>query len=120
MAEIENMCCDYQYQDDYDDYGDFNDDPGTSGEHEPALKKRASEDVDTCTDNRYVNAVKKLKVKETFDKPIDDELANLVTDWFREGIEEERYGELLKAINRPENCPALVTVKTNQMVCGIF
>eukprot|EP00105_Crassostrea_gigas_P034950 XP_019919098.1 PREDICTED: uncharacterized protein LOC109617440 [Crassostrea gigas] len=116
MAEIENMCCDYQYQDDYDDYGDFNDDPGTSGEHETASKKRTSEDVDTCTDNRYVNAGKKLKVKETCDKPIDDELANLVTDWFREGIEEERYGELLKVINRPENCPALVTVKTNQMV----
>lgn len=34
MAEIENMCCDYQYHDDYDDYGVFNDDPGTSGEQD--------------------------------------------------------------------------------------
>lgn len=64
MAEIENMCCDYHYQDDYDDYGDFNVDPGTSGEHyETASRKRASEDVDTCTDNRYVNAGQKPKVK---------------------------------------------------------
>lgn len=82
------------------------------------MRKRTSEDVDT--DNRYVNAGKKLKVKETCEKPIDDELANLVTDCFQEGNVEERYGELLKAINRPENCPALVTVKTNKMVWDFF
>uniref|UniRef100_A0A8W8P3I4 Uncharacterized protein n=1 Tax=Magallana gigas TaxID=29159 RepID=A0A8W8P3I4_MAGGI len=84
MAKIENMCCGYQYQDDYNDYGDFNDYPGTSGErYKTASRKRASEDVDTCTDNGYANGGRKLKVKKTCDKPIDDELANLVTDWFR-------------------------------------
>lgn len=57
MIEIENMCFDYQYQDDYDDHDDLHDDPGTSAEHyEAALRKRASEEVDT--DNRYVNAGK--------------------------------------------------------------
>uniref|UniRef100_A0A8W8NGD0 Uncharacterized protein n=1 Tax=Magallana gigas TaxID=29159 RepID=A0A8W8NGD0_MAGGI len=54
------MCCDYQYQDDYDGYGDFNDDPGTSGEHKPASRKRASEDVDACTDNSYVQPHKEV------------------------------------------------------------
>lgn len=106
------MCCDYQYQDDYDDHDDLYDDPGTSSEHYEANLRKPTSEVDT--DYRYVNDSKKVKV--TCDKPIDGKLANLVTDWFREEIEEERYNELLKAINCPENCTALVTFKTNQMV----
>lgn len=113
MTELENLY-DYDYQEYEDRQDDTPDEPGTSGE--AASRKRALDEILTDTDNKYVNAGKKLKVKETCDKPIDDELANLVTDWFREGIEEERYNELLKTTNRPENCSALVTVKTNQMV----
>ena len=107
--------CSYDYYE-FDDSQEIScDEPGTSGtsgELEVASQKRTLDEPD----NRYVSAGKKLKVKETCDIPVDDELANLVTDWFREGIEEERYTELLKTINRPENCSALVTVKTNQMV----
>jgi hypothetical protein len=86
MTELENMCS-YDYYE-FDDSQDVSCDElgtsGTSGELDVASEK--------CTlnesDNRYVSVGKKLKVKETCDMPVDHELANLVTDWFRKGIEE--------------------------------
>ncbi|ESP01985.1 hypothetical protein LOTGIDRAFT_157121 [Lottia gigantea] len=66
--------------------------------------------------SRFSQAGKKLRVKDKCDVPVNDELASLVDGWFREGIEEDRYFELIKTIARPENCTSLVNIKTNQLV----
>jgi hypothetical protein len=61
---------------------------------------------------------KKFKTQDFVDENIDSVLANNVTELFRNGIDEERYKDLVKDENnaRPENCEGLVTVLTNQMI----
>lgn len=46
---------------------------------------------------------------------VNAELASFVNYRFRQGIEDDRYTELMKdSMNaRPDNCESLVTVKTN-------
>jgi hypothetical protein len=73
-------------------------------------------------DNKFKLAGDKLKIKEVCDTSVNSELASCVNDWFRQGIEDDRYTELTKdSVNaRPDNCEGLVTVKTNQLVWGFW
>ena len=80
--------------------------------NEPPCKKQKV----TPTNNKFANAGKKLHVKEVCDDSVDEELAKLVNDWFREGMEEGGHTDLIKTLNRPANATSLVTVLTNQMV----
>ncbi|XP_053400594.1 heat shock 70 kDa protein 12A-like [Mercenaria mercenaria] len=67
------------------------------------------------TENQNEDSVSGSKLKR---ESIDDTLAENVHDLFRSGIEEERYSELVKdEINcRPEDCEALVVLKTNPCI----
>ena len=52
------------------------------------------------------------------DTPIDDALAENITDLFRWGMKEELYYKLIKDLEtrRPANCEGLVTPETNQEI----
>ena len=52
------------------------------------------------------------------DTPIDDTLAENITDLFRWGMKEELYFKLIKDLEtrRPANCEGLVTPETNQEI----
>ena len=45
----------------------------------------------------------KFKIKEKVDTPVDPELAEMVNNLFRQGMQEDRFSELIKSIDRPEN-----------------
>lgn len=68
----------------------------------------ANKDTTTSSgaDDQFKSAGEKLKVKEVFDTSINSELASCVNDWFRKGIEDDRYTELTEdSVNaRPANC----------------
>jgi hypothetical protein len=65
---------------------------------------------------------KKIKTRETLGDKIDETLAENVTDLFRNGMNEDQFGELTKDESnpRPENCEGLATVKTNQLIWDII
>ncbi|XP_045188719.2 uncharacterized protein LOC123546483 [Mercenaria mercenaria] len=108
---------DYEGDEDYFDYPPFSGDMCRQDENENQSvasaggSKRKSE-------SRFSSMAKHFKRQEVCDESIDDTLAENVHDLFRNGIEEERYSELVKdEINcRPENCESLVVVKTNPCI----
>jgi len=61
---------------------------------------------------------KRFKSIEPCDTEIDSMLAENVTELFSNGIDEERYNELVKDENngRPANCDGLLVTQTNQMI----
>ena len=65
---------------------------------------------------------KKIKTRETLGDKIDETLAENVTDLFRNGMNEDQFGELTKDESnpRPENCEGLATMKTNQLIWDII
>ena len=50
------------------------------------------------------------------DSDVNEELAEFVNSAFIDGITEEHQTLLVKDINRPSNCPALVKTKVNQPI----
>ncbi|KAK6185393.1 hypothetical protein SNE40_007638 [Patella caerulea] len=96
----------------YNDDTDYNED---NLEVLPTKKPKLSTDAE-LSNSVYALAGEKLRVKDLCDKPINPDLASLIDNWFRDGVEEDRYNELIKSISRPKNCESLVTVKTNQLV----
>ena len=123
-----------QYDDDVDEYdedvllyGQSSNRFGYEGESDGNNNEPPSKIPRTDTDNKspggdnvFTNAGKKLRVKELCDKDLNQHLAHLVDSWFQDGIEDERYTELLKENLRPENCASLVTVKTNQLIWDLL
>ncbi|ESP03479.1 hypothetical protein LOTGIDRAFT_171416 [Lottia gigantea] len=61
------------------------------------------------SDSIFAQAEKKLKLKDLCDVQINQDLASLINNWFRDGVDDDRYNELI-------NCESLVTAKTNQLV----
>ena len=69
-------------------------------------------------ESRFSSMSKRFKMQEHCDSSIDETLAENVNNLFRNGIEEDRYNELVKDEQnaRPENCESLVVVKTNHLI----
>ena len=131
-VEKYTQSCDDEYYDDYYDEGEF----GACSNSFEMDKDACSEIDDPCqvidknqsssskrkadenNNSRFSEMAKRFKVSENCDVNIDETLADTVTDLFRNGIEEERYSDLVKDdINaRPKNCEGLVTVKMNQLI----
>ena len=83
-----------------------------------SMKRRAVDDENNNTCSRFKSMAKRFKSAEACDKEIDTMLAENITELFRNGIDEERYNELVKDENngRPINCEGLVITQTNQMI----
>ncbi|XP_061180713.1 uncharacterized protein LOC133189342 [Saccostrea echinata] len=83
---------------------------------EPPCKKRM-EDSET---SRFKQLGVKYKVKEDCDENVDEELASMINELFREGLNDDYFNELLKSIKRPENCTALIKTRVNQALWSIL
>ena len=81
----------------------------------PAAKKQK-----TDSDSFFKDSAEKFKVKEKVDKSVDQDLAEMVNSLFRQGIPEEKFSELIKSIDRPENCEALTKTRVNQLIWDLL
>ena len=101
----------------YDEVDEVHDDVHNEDQNEhnegPSTSKKQRID-----DTRFSSLNKRFRSGEKCDLPVNDNLAETVTDVFRNGISEKRYRELLKdeKMAKPENCEGLVTVHTNQVI----
>lgn len=91
-------------------------------EDELPVENRVDENANVTkrknTDSRFSSMAKRFKMQEHCDKSVDETLSENVNELFRNGIEDERYSELVKDEQnaRPENCDSLVVVKTNHLI----
>ena len=107
----------YEPNDQYDNGEIENTDPDQSLEgssviydtSEPPSKKQR-------TDSIFKNINVKFNLKEQVDSDVNEELAEFVNSAFIDGITEENQTLLVKDINRPSNCHALVKTKVNQPI----
>lgn len=80
---------------------------------EPPTKKAKSANV-------FATAAKNFRVNETVVDKVGDELATMINSLYREGISDEKFQDLLKNVNRPENCNALTKTRVNQLICDLL
>lgn len=125
LGDIEN----YTYDGNEYEYDEVDPEEGCSFyEEEPSGVSQSSTDLSTNlagqkrkeseANPRFATMAKRFKTQERCDVAIDETLAQNVTELFRNGIDDDRYAEMIKdeTNGRPENCDGLVTVKTNQLV----
>ncbi|ESO99302.1 hypothetical protein LOTGIDRAFT_158381 [Lottia gigantea] len=138
LVKLEGMSC--EYDDEYYDFEDGPDDRPQAKEclndedelsdigGSPGLLKRKVEESPaqtsnhTTTENCFSSMSKRIKPSDSIvDKTVDEVLANNINELFRQGMSDDQYDALIKdeATDRPTNCDALVTAKTNQLVWDI-
>lgn len=120
-----------EYMEGYDPEGrdecemmDYYDEPSCSGVQSVNIcsdsdKRKADEpDLNNNNSNKFHNMSKRFKVTEKCDMNVDSVLAENVNELFVNGIEEEKYAEVVKddAHMRPENCESLSVVRMNQLI----
>ena len=59
-------------------------------------------------------------MKEKVDSPVDSNLAELVNSMFQNGLQDHQLSELVKNINRPENCSMLTKTRVNQLIWDLL
>lgn len=64
--------------------------------------------------------VEKYKVKEKLDKPVDSDLADLVNNFFQNGLPESQLSDMLKSATRPDNCQMLIKTRVNQLIWDLL
>ncbi|XP_076106372.1 uncharacterized protein LOC143075023 isoform X2 [Mytilus galloprovincialis] len=115
----------YQYDDENQNESDCYDDAcdevqaDNEKRDEPPSKKQKS---DSCEETRFASMSKKFRSGEKYAPSINEQLANNITDIFRNGISSERFSDLMKdeKLQRPQNCDGLVTVQTDQVIWDIL
>ncbi|CAG2257295.1 unnamed protein product [Mytilus edulis] len=80
----------------------------------PPAKRQTT--VDKECDNVFRAAAQAYRSKDNVDTSVDDTLADTVNEFFREGISDEKYNELMKSVARPENCVSLTRTRVNQLI----
>ncbi|CAG2244870.1 unnamed protein product [Mytilus edulis] len=97
---------------------DNNDHVGDTEVAEPPAKKQKT--VDKEGDNVFKAAAQAYRSKDNVDTSVDDTLADTVNEFFREGISDEKYNELMKSVARPENCVSLTRTRVNQLIWDLL
>ena len=80
----------------------------------------SSETAQTEMSINFKTVIEKFTNKERCEKAVDQDLADMVNNLFRDAIPDDKYNELVKKYNRPENCEGLSTVRVNQLVWDII
>ena len=80
----------------------------------------SSEAAQTETNINFKTVIEKFTNKERCEKAVDSDLADMVNNLFRDAIPDDKYNDLVKKYNRPENCQGLSTVRVNQLVWDII
>lgn len=81
---------------------------GNQNESEEPRTKEAKRD------NVFAVAETNFRVNKTVDDKDRNELATMVNS--REEISDDKFQDLLKNVNRPENCTALTKTRVNQLI----
>ena len=68
----------------------------------------------------FKSLVEKFKIKDKVDDAVDNELADLVNSFFRDGMPDEQLSEVLKSVHRPENCQMLTKTRVNQLIWNLL
>ncbi|XP_052069417.1 uncharacterized protein LOC127708552 [Mytilus californianus] len=84
---------------------------------EPPAKKKT---VDKEGENVFKAAAQAYRSKDNVDTSVDDTLADTFNEFFREGISDEKYNELMKSVARPENCVSLTRTRVNQLIWDLL
>ncbi|MES9883155.1 MAG: hypothetical protein ABW185_20010, partial [Sedimenticola sp.] len=79
--------------------------------YEPSLKKQKMSEHSV-----FKNLCDKFNHKEVVDSEVNDDLVGFINTAFRDGITDERQNEIMKEINRPQNCEALAKTRVNQSI----
>jgi len=87
----------------------------------PSKKQKTSNDsnvkeASTSSGNIFKTVGNDYIAKDTIDVNINGDLADVVNGFFREGISNEKYSEIMKSIPKPENCTSLTKTEVNQLV----
>lgn len=85
---------------------------------EPPTKKQKT--TEGAAASVFREASSSFKNKEILDKKVSDDLAEMVNSFFREGISDEKFSELMKETHRPENCVALTKTRVNQLIWDLL
>ena len=70
----------------------------------------------TSSSNNFKTVANDYQAKDTVDVKNNDELADVVNGFFREGISDEKYSEIMKSIARPENCTSLTKTRVSKSI----
>ena len=73
-------------------------------------------EASTSSGNIFKTVGNDCKAKDTVDVKNNDELADVVNGFFREGISDEKYSEIMKSIARPENCTSLTKTRVSKSI----
>lgn len=92
----------------------------TSDTPQPCVVGSASMDVNNSHPSVFKDIGSKYIVQEKLDHEIDDELASLTNNVFREGLTEERFKSLIADIGRPSNCDGLTKTKVNTVIWNLL
>lgn len=76
--------------------------------------------VDEEEPSIFSSYAKKFKKTEKVDDEINQDLADLVNNAFREGMSDDKYNDLIKNIDRPVNCEALKETRVNSGVWSVL
>lgn len=68
----------------------------------------------------FKDLVEKFKVKDKVDPPVDTDLAELVNNFFQNGLPDHQLAEITKNITRPENCTMLTKTRVNQLIWDLL
>ena len=77
-------------------------------------------EASTSSGNIFKTVGNDYKAKDTVDVKINDELADVVNGFFREGISDEKYSDIMRSIAKPENCTSLTKTGVNQLVWDLL
>ena len=119
-VEVQELELSNQTQPQIDMHVNNDDKPSTSAEKSDKPVEVGSESAKTETVNIFKNMTEKFTNKECCDKAVDKDLADMVNGLFRDAIPDDKYNELVKKYNKPENCVLLTSVRVNQLVWDIF
>ena len=71
-------------------------------------------------DNVFSTFIKKFKKTDKVDAEVKQSLADMINSTFREGMPDDIYNDVIKNINRPENCHALKETQVNAGVWSVL
>lgn len=97
-----------------------NTDKNESSDQACASSTAESLSTKSAESSNFKEIFEKYKVKEKVDLPVDKDLAELINNFFSNGLQDSQLSDLMKNSTRPENCEMLKKTKVNQMIWGLL
>ena len=119
VEELYSNSNDY-YDEEYDDYDNIESEEVNICENLDIANTSSNRSCPEDEQKIFSSYAKKFKSSENADEEIDSQLVVLVNNAFCEGMSDEKFQELIKAIDRPANCEALKRTRVNAGVWSVL